>query len=107
MIRNPSAAGFYYPASTAELKAMVAKYVDKTTPKEEVVGVLMPHAGYPYSGAVAGATISRVKFKDTFIIMGPTHSGMGKPFSVMPEGTWKTPLGEGEGDEELARRRTE
>jgi len=104
MIRNPSAAGFYYPASPAELKTMVAKYVDKNTPKEEVVGLLMPHAGYQYSGAVAGATISRVKFKDTFIIMGPTHSGMGKPFSVMPEGTWKTPLGEVEVDEELARR---
>ena len=104
MIRNPSAAGFYYPASPAEIKSMFARYIDKNASKEEVVGLLMPHAGYPYSGAVAGATISRVKFKDTFIIMGPTHSGMGKPFSVMPEGTWKTPLGEVEVDEELARR---
>jgi AmmeMemoRadiSam system protein B/AmmeMemoRadiSam system protein A len=103
-IRNPSAAGFYYPASPAEIKAMFAEYIDKSTPKEEVVGLLMPHAGYPYSGAVAGATISRVAFKDTFIIMGPSHSGMGKPFSVMPEGTWRTPLGEVEVDEELARK---
>ena len=55
-----------------------------------------------FSGAVAGATISRVKFKDTFIIIGPSHSGLGKPFSVMPEGTWRTPLGDVEVDGELA-----
>ena len=103
-IRNPTVAGYFYPASSAELKTILSKYIDKTAPKEEVVGLLMPHAGYQYSGAVAGAAISRVKFKDTFIIMGPTHSGLGKPFSVMPEGTWKTPLGEVEVDEELARK---
>ncbi len=104
MIRNPTVAGYFYPASSAELKSMLSRYVDKNAPKEEVVGLLMPHAGYQYSGAVAGAAISRVKFKDTFIIMGPSHSGLGKPFSVMPEGTWKTPLGEVKVDEELARK---
>jgi AmmeMemoRadiSam system protein B len=104
MIRNPSVAGYFYPGSKAELKAMVAKYIDKNAPKVEAVGLLAPHAGYQYSGAVAGATISRVVFKDTFIIMGPTHSGMGRPFSVMPEGTWRTPLGDVEVDSELARK---
>ncbi len=103
-MRNPTVAGYFYPGSAAELKAMLAKYVDKKAPKEEVVGLLMPHAGYIYSGAVAGAAISRVSFKDTFIIIGPSHSGRGKPFSVMPEGTWRTPLGEVEVDEELARK---
>jgi AmmeMemoRadiSam system protein B len=102
MIRNPTVAGYFYPASPAELKATLAKYIDKNAKKEEVVGVLMPHAGYIYSGTVAGAAISRVKFKDTFIIIGPSHSGLGKPFSVMPEGTWRTPLGEVQVDEALA-----
>jgi AmmeMemoRadiSam system protein B len=104
MLRNPTVAGYFYPASPAELKAMLAKYIDKNAPKEEAVGLLMPHAGYIYSGAVAGAAISRVLFKDTFIIIGPSHSGLGKPFSVMPEGTWKTPLGEVQVDEDLARK---
>jgi AmmeMemoRadiSam system protein B/AmmeMemoRadiSam system protein A len=104
MIRTPYVAGYFYPGSAEELRAMIAKYVDKTAPKEEVVGLLVPHAGYQYSGAVAGATISRVNFKDTFIIIGPSHSGLGKPFSVMPEGTWKTPLGEVNVDAELARK---
>ncbi len=104
MVRNPYVAGYFYPAAASELRAMIAGFTDKKAPKEDVVGLLVPHAGYQYSGPVTGATVSRIKFKDTFIIMGPTHSGMGKPFSVMVEGTWKTPLGEVEVDEELARK---
>jgi MEMO1 family protein len=104
MIRNPTVAGYFYPGSAAELKAMLAKYVDKKAVKEEVVGLLMPHAGYQYSGEVAGAAISRVRFKDTFIIIGPSHSGLGRPYSVMPEGTWRMPLGDVEVDAELAQK---
>jgi len=104
MIRNPVVAGQFYPGSAKEINAILAKYIDKSAPKEAAAGLLMPHAGYQYSGAVAGAAISRVKFKDTFIIIGPSHSGMGKPFSVWPDGKWATPLGEVEVDEELARK---
>ncbi|OGO31535.1 MAG: AmmeMemoRadiSam system protein B [Chloroflexi bacterium RBG_16_56_11] len=104
MKRNPYVAGYFYPASAAELRATIAGYVDKKASREDVIGLLVPHAGYQYSGAVTGATVSRIKFKDTFIIIGPSHSGLGKPFSVMPEGTWRTPLGEVETDTELARK---
>jgi len=103
MIRNPIVAGQFYPASASQLKAMIEMFVDEKAEKQEVIGLVSPHAGYPYSGPVAGATISRVKFKDTFIIMGPTHTGMGKPFSIMTEGIWKTPLGEVEVDSELGK----
>jgi hypothetical protein len=104
MIRNPYVAGYFYPAPAAELRATIARMVAKKAPKEEVVGLLVPHAGYQYSGPVTGATVSRIQFKDTFVIMGPSHTGLGKPFSVMPEGTWKTPLGEVEVDSELAKK---
>jgi len=104
MIRSPAAAGRYYPDLDVQLREMIEMFVDENAEKEEVVGLLMPHAGYPYSGSVAGATISRVKFKNTFIIMGPSHTGMGKPFSIMAEGTWQTPLGEVEIDSGLARK---
>jgi hypothetical protein len=104
MIRNPSVAGYFYPGSKMELRAILSKLIDKNAPKEDVIGLLMPHAGYQYSGVVAGAAISRVNFKDTFIVIGPTHSGMGKPFSVMPEGTWRTPLGDVQVDSELAQK---
>jgi len=104
MIRNPVVAGQFYPASPSQLREVIGEMVDEKAVKEDVIGLLSPHAGYPYSGPVAGATISRVKFKDTFIIIGPSHTGMGKPFSIMTQGTWKTPLGEVEIDSELAKR---
>jgi len=104
MTRKPSVAGYFYPGSATQLNATLAKFIDKKAPKEEAVGLLVPHAGYQYSGAVTGATVSRIVFKDTFIIIGPTHSGLGEPFSVMPEGIWETPLGNVEVDSELARK---
>ncbi len=103
MIRKPVVSGQYYPKSPAQLKEMISGMVDEKAAKEEVVGLVSPHAGYIYSGPVAGATISRIKFKDTFIILGPNHTGMGKPFSIMTEGVWQTPLGDVEIDSELAK----
>ena len=104
MIRNPIAAGQFYPASAPELRAMIEAMVDEKAEKEEVIGLISPHAGYTYSGPVAAAVISKVKFKDTFTIMGPSHTGMGEPFSIMTEGKWKTPLGEVEIDSELSKK---
>jgi hypothetical protein len=104
MIRNPYVAGYFYPGSAGELRATLAGLVDEKAPKEDAIGLLVPHAGYQYSGPVTGATISRIKMKDTFVIMGPTHTGRGKPYSIMPTGTWKTPLGNVAVDTELATR---
>ncbi len=103
MIRKPVVAGQFYPASRSQLRAMIEGLVDETAEREEVVGLVSPHAGYIYSGPVAGATLSRIKFKDTFVILGPNHTGSGKPFSIMTEGIWETPLGEVEIDSELAK----
>jgi MEMO1 family protein len=104
VVREPAVAGQFYPDSPAQLRAMVESFIDKNAEKEEVVGLVIPHAGYIYSGAVAGAAISRVKFKDTFIIIGPNHTGFGKPFSIMAKGSWETPLGEVKIDTELAEK---
>jgi len=81
---------------------MIEMLIDKKAKKQDVIGLVSPHAGYVYSGPVAGAVISRIKFKDTFIIIGPNHHGRGKPLSIMTQGAWKTPLGEVEIDSELA-----
>jgi MEMO1 family protein len=104
MIREPAVAGRFYPDSPSQLKSMIESFIDKSTEKEDIVGLLAPHAGYIYSGAVVGAVLSRVQFKDTFIILGPNHTGYGQPFSVMTEGSWKTPLGEVQVDSELAHK---
>jgi len=103
VIRNPVVAGQFYPARASALKATIETMVAERAKREEVIGLISPHAGYIYSGAVAGATISRIRFKDTFIILGPNHTGMGKPFSIMTEGVWKTPLGEVGIDSELGK----
>jgi hypothetical protein len=103
MIRHPVVAGQFYPASASQLRAMIERLVEEKVEKREVIGLVSPHAGYIYSGPVAGAVISRIKFKDTFIIIGPNHTGRGKPLSLMSQGKWKTPLGEVEIDSELGR----
>lgn len=104
MIREAVVAGQFYPASPDKLREMIAGMVDKRTIKEDVIGLISPHAGYIYSGPVAGATISRAKLRDTFVIIGPNHTGLGRAFSIMAEGTWRTPLGDVEIDTELARK---
>ena len=103
MIRNPAVAGQFYPGWAGELREMISYMTEKDSEKVDVIGLLSPHAGYVYSGPVAGAVFSRIKFKDTFVLLGPNHRGMGKPFSIMTEGSWKTPLGEVPIDKELAR----
>ena len=102
MIRNPVVAGQFYPGAPSPLKTMIEGMVDEKAVKADVIGAVSPHAGYIYSGAVAGAVMSKIKFKDTFIIMGPNHTGRGKPVSIMTQGIWKTPLGDVEIDSELA-----
>ncbi len=101
-IRNAVVAGQFYPGRPDELRSMIKDMVDEEAWKREVIGMIIPHAGYIYSGPVVGAVLSGVIFKDTFIVIGPNHTGSGKPLSIMTEGIWKTPLGEVEVDTELA-----
>ena len=104
MIRKSVAAGQFYPDSADKLKKMIEGFVGEETPSDDVIGLVSPHAGYIYSGAVAVKTISRARIKDTVIIIGPNHTGMGKAFSIMTEGAWNTPLGNIKIDSELAKR---
>ena len=103
MIREAAVAGQFYPAWPKELKETIDFMVDKKAEKLDAIGIVSPHAGYIYSGPVAGAVFSRLKFKNTFILIGPNHRGMGKPFSIMTSGSWKTPLGEVEINSGLAQ----
>lgn len=103
MFRFPVVSGRFYPGTRSFLEERIDDLIDRKAPAEDVLGVLCPHAGYNFSGAVAGAAISRVKFKDTFVIIGPNHTGLGQPCSIMIEGTWRTPLGDMEIDTELAQ----
>jgi AmmeMemoRadiSam system protein B len=77
--------------------------IDKKPEKLDVLACMLPHAGYMYSGLVAGQTVSRINLKDKMILLGPNHSGYGTAFSIMTEGSWQTPLGNVQIDSALAK----
>lgn len=94
MIRNPAVAGQFYSGSKESLAEEVANLVPVSTKKKEpAIGVISPHAGYAYSGFVAGSTLSSVAPKPIYVIMGPNHTGLGSPFSLSASDSWVTPLG--------------
>jgi MEMO1 family protein len=101
-VRMPAVAGQFYPSSPKKLSALIAGFIDKDAKSADAIACVMPHAGYVYSGAVAGAVVSRLKVKDRIIILGPNHTGAGAAFSVMSKGVWQTPLGGIKIDEKLA-----
>ncbi len=102
-IRKPAVAGQFYPSSVQGLKRQIDALIDKKTSRMDVIACMLPHAGYMYSGSVAGKTLSRINIKDKIILLGPNHTGYGLPFSIMTEGIWQMPLGEVKVDSELAR----
>lgn len=102
-IRTPAVAGQFYPASKQGLKNQIETLIDKEADKLEIIACMLPHAGYMYSGKVAGQVISGIDIKNKIILLGPNHTGYGAKYSIMPEGTWQTPLGEVEIDSDLTR----
>ncbi|MBU1087736.1 MAG: AmmeMemoRadiSam system protein B, partial [Candidatus Omnitrophica bacterium] len=64
-----------------------------TAAKQPAMVIMLPHAGYFYSGAVAGKTVSYVNIPDTVIVLAPNHTGLGQPYSIVQSGVWETPLG--------------
>jgi hypothetical protein len=103
MTRHPIASGRFYPGTAEQLKALIETFVEPDGDKTDAIGIVSPHAGYIYSGAVAASVISRIEPADTYIILGPNHTGMGKPFSIMTVGSWQTPLGDVPIDSDLAQ----
>ncbi|MCM8789639.1 MAG: AmmeMemoRadiSam system protein B [Candidatus Omnitrophica bacterium] len=103
IIRNPQAAGRFYPATPAQLKEQISRYFDKNAAKKDVIACMLPHAGYIYSGKVACSVVSGINIKQKVILLGPNHTGYGEPFSIMTEGAWETPLGRVEIDSGLAK----
>lgn len=94
MIRHPAVAGSFYSGDATRLRSDIEGYITKDCEKQAVLGVLSPHAGYMYSGCVAGNLYSRIKIPDTVVILAPNHTGYGVPYSIWSDGSWRTPLGD-------------
>jgi MEMO1 family protein len=103
VVRRPAVAGLFYPQSDRPLRLQVEGLIAKAGEQTEAVGVVVPHAGYMYSGAVAGAVYARLTRPETCVILGPNHTGLGAAAAIMSSGHWETPLGEAVIDAELAR----
>ena len=102
-VRIPAGAGAFYPGHPLQLKTAVERFLVCTLEPVRAVAVIVPHAGYIYSGATAGKTYASVELPKKLVILCPNHTGYGEPFSLMASGTWATPLGEVPVDGALAQ----
>ncbi|MEN8135690.1 MAG: AmmeMemoRadiSam system protein B [Thermodesulfobacteriota bacterium] len=95
MLRSPAVAGQFYPADKDALTTLVSELMPEIPQAESqhVLAVISPHAGYIYSGGIAGQTFSQVNIPEDVIILGPNHHGHGAPLALMNEGTWDMPMG--------------
>jgi AmmeMemoRadiSam system protein B len=94
MFREPAVAGRFYPGDPARLQAELDGFLRAGGERLPARGLVAPHAGYMYSGAIAGEVYRRIAIPPRVIILGPNHTGLGAPVSLWPGGTWRMPLGE-------------
>lgn len=93
-IRKTVVADRFYPGNALALKKQISSFINLEKENRKAIGVILPHAGYMYSGQVAAQTLNQIELKDNIILLGPNHTGMGLPFSIMVDGIWQTPLGD-------------
>jgi hypothetical protein len=105
ILRQPAVAGRFYPGNPDDLRAEACDYLSQASSTNQApvraVGCIAPHAGYMYSGHVAGAVFARIEIPERCIVLCPNHTGMGRPLAIMSEGAWQTPLGDVPIDAEL------
>jgi hypothetical protein len=101
--RKPYVAGHFYPGDPEVLRRDINAYLARHEgPSRPARGVVVPHAGYLYSGAVAGAVYAAADLPRRLVLIGPNHTGLGRPVAIMNRGAWITPLGAVRIDEALA-----
>jgi AmmeMemoRadiSam system protein B len=105
MIRPPAVSGRFYPSDKKKLALEIEEF---TTPGQAekrrvpVLGCIVPHAGYMYSGHVAGAVYSAIELPARCILLGPRHFPGGEAMAIISEGSWRTPFGDAQIDSDLA-----
>ncbi len=119
IIRQPAVAGQFYPGDPEELEKMIDQFLEKASPPEtegEIFALVLPHAGYPFSGPVAAYGFKQLmggsSYDDrhdlnqfaTVILIGNSHYERFEGISIFPRGFYKTPLGEVEIDSQLAEK---
>jgi len=110
-VRPAIAAGTFYPGTREALASAVADLLGEVdrrcAPLDSPLGLIAPHAGYPYSGPTAAAgyrEVVRNGRPDVVVILGANHTGFGEPLSLDDHRAWWTPLGETPVDRDLVSR---
>lgn len=100
-MREAQFAGMFYPENKKELEEQVKSFL-VSSKKENIKAGISPHAGYAYSGKIAGQVYSLMLDKKDFIILGVNHSGIGKKIAFSLD-DWQTPLGTIKSNKALAK----
>ena len=100
--REPAVAGRFYPGGTERLRAEVRAFLSGGGPPLDAMAVVAPHAGYMYSGSIAGLVYASVNVPPAAIVVCPNHTGLGARAAIMTQGSFRTPLGDVPVHERLA-----
>ncbi|UFS69853.1 AmmeMemoRadiSam system protein B [Geomonas sp. RF6] len=92
MVRQPAVAGRFYKSDAEALREELAELMPKNG-SEKAIGIVAPHAGFIYSGKVAGSVYGQLQIPSSVIVLCPNHTGMGSAAALFPTGQWDTPLG--------------
>src|SRR5260370_10689191 len=101
MARLPAVSDRFYPSNPGELTALIRQYTtaDKNHAAITARACLVPHAGYVYSGHVAGAGYARIAIPKKILLLRVRHYPHGANAPILSSGAWRTPLGEAPGHE--------
>ncbi len=102
MIRRPAVANQFYDGNPTRLHHDLGMLIGPSKGARPAKAIVVPHAGYIYSGAVAGAAYAQIEVPETVVVLGPNHTGVGAPVAVMTTGKWDMPMGDVSISEDLA-----
>jgi MEMO1 family protein len=103
-IRKSAVAGYFYPGERAELARFLSEHLTKGEGTLPAKAIVVPHAGYSYSGALAALVYTSILLPRRFVILCPNHTGAGAPMATASEADWETPLGYARVDKHLCLR---
>ncbi|MEO8190911.1 MAG: AmmeMemoRadiSam system protein B [Acidobacteriota bacterium] len=106
-IRPAAVAGMFYEGDPGKLRRDVETLLPPDVPESGAFGAIVPHAGYVYSGPVAGEVYARLRIPSNVVLLCPNHTGRGAAASLDPSNAWRTPLGDVPVNRRLASRLAE
>ena len=98
-MRSPAVSGRFYPSNSQQLNTNLTSFFNQNKPSnynKSITGVIVPHAGYQYSGKLAALALSCISIHKpaTYVIIGPSHYHSFSGISIYQGDGYRTPLGD-------------